>query len=115
MNVLAQFGLIGRLVAQTGHRDALVAHLREGAELMESAPGCELYAVGIGETGDDVWVTEIWTSREDHASSLSLPGVKDLIGRARPLIAAMEQVAELQVAAVAGHHRVNRVEAADDR
>ena len=36
---------------------------------------------------DAVWVTEVWRSEADHDASLSIDGVRELISRARPLIA----------------------------
>lgn len=88
---MARFGLHGSIVAQPGQGDALVEHMLEASRLMDDAPGCELYLVSTSETDDDeaVWITEIWRTEADHDGSLSLPGVPDLIGRARPLIAGM--------------------------
>ncbi|MGI8999951.1 MAG: putative quinol monooxygenase [Candidatus Limnocylindria bacterium] len=88
---MARFGLHGSLLATPGQRDALVKHMLDAAALMEDAPGCDLYLVSTSETDDDeaVWITEIWRTEADHDASLSLPGVPELIGRARPLIAGM--------------------------
>lgn len=62
----------------------------EASRLMDDAPGCELYLVSVSEADDDlVWITEVWTSEADHDASLSMPGVPELITRARPLIAGM--------------------------
>lgn len=82
--------MVGRLTAQAGRRDELVAQLLRAAELLGEAPGCELYVVSISPTEpDDVWVFEAWRSKADHAASLSMPAIRDLISRSRPLIAAM--------------------------
>ncbi len=87
---MPRFGLHGSLLATPGQRDALVHHMLEAARLMEDAPGCELYVVSTSEADDDaVWITEVWRTEADHDASLSLPGVPELIGRARPLIAGM--------------------------
>lgn len=95
---MARFGLHGSLLATPGQRDALVEHMLEAARLMEQAQGCELYLVSTSETDDDaVWITEIWWSEADHDASLSLPGVPELIGRARPLIAGMGDSQRLRV------------------
>jgi quinol monooxygenase YgiN len=40
---------------------------------------------------DLIWVTEAWDSAESHKASLTLPAVKEAIGRAMPLIAGFEQ------------------------
>jgi len=95
---MARFGLHGSLLATPGKRDALVEYMLAAAELMEIAPGCELYLVSTSEADDDaVWITEVWRSEADHDASLSLPGVPELIGRARPLIAGMGDSQRLRV------------------
>lgn len=87
---MARFGLHGSILSQPGQRGALAERMLEASRLMDDAPGCELYLVSVSEADDDeVWITEVWTSEADHDASLSLPGVRELIGRARPLIAGM--------------------------
>jgi len=96
---MARFGLHGSLLATPGQRDLLVAHMLEAARLMQDAPGCELYLVSTAETDDDdaVWITEVWRTEADHDASLSLPGVPELIGRARPHIAKMGDSQRMRV------------------
>jgi quinol monooxygenase YgiN len=85
-----RFGMFGKVTAQPGQRDVLVQHLLTAAKLVGDAPGCELYVVYTSPAEPDViWVTEAWRSKADHDASLSLPGVKELIAKARPLIAQM--------------------------
>ena len=89
-----RFGLHGKLTAQPGQRDALLAILLEAAALVGAAPGCEIYFVSTSQTEPDaLWVTEVWRSEADHAASLSFPGVKELIVKAKPLIASMSDAA----------------------
>lgn len=58
--------------------------------MLEKAKGCELYVVGHSEENKNaVYITEIWTSKEDHEASLSVPGVRELIGEAMPILAEM--------------------------
>ena len=81
------YGLHGKLSAQDGQGKELSAILLEASALMQSARGCHLYMVSLDtENPDEVWITEIWESKEDHDNSLSLPGVKELIGKAVPLL-----------------------------
>jgi len=85
-----RFGMFGKVTARPGQRDALVQVLLNAAELVGKAPGCELYVVHTSPTEPEaVWVTEVWRSKEDHAASLSVKGVKELIAKGRPLIAEM--------------------------
>lgn len=80
------FMLHGRLAAQPGRRDELLAILSEGAQSEEMA-GCRMYLVAVDETDDDgVWVTEVWESEDAHAASLELDRVKERIARAMPIL-----------------------------
>lgn len=79
------YGLIGKMVATEGQRDALVAILLEGTAGM---PGCLSYV--IAKDRDDanaIWITEVWDSQASHEASLALPSVREAIGRGKPLIA----------------------------
>ncbi|HJP70100.1 MAG TPA: putative quinol monooxygenase [Candidatus Limnocylindria bacterium] len=95
---MSRYGLHGSIRAHPGQRQALLEYLLEAATLMQSAPGCDLYAVSTVEADDHaVWVTEIWRSKADHDASLTLPGVSDLVGRARAAIAGMGDSQVLEV------------------
>jgi quinol monooxygenase YgiN len=86
-----RYGLHGKFTATPGNRDALAGYLLEAAQKMASAPGCQLYYVSLSPTEPEaVWVSEVWDSKPAHDASLSLPGTRELIAKARPLIAAME-------------------------
>ena len=96
MNV-DHFGLHGKFDAHPGKRQELVDILLEAAKLMEAAEGCELYAVSTSADEDAVYITEIWRSEADHAASLGIAGVSELIKRARPLIAGVSESKRLAV------------------
>lgn len=79
------YGLIGKMIATDGQRDALIAILLNGIAGM---PGCLSYIVAKDPAGENaIWITEVWDSAESHAASLSLPAVREAIVRARPIIA----------------------------
>ncbi len=79
------YGLIGKMLATPGNRDALAAILLEGIAGM---PGCLSYIVAQDPTNPDaLWVTEVWASQAEHQASLSLPSVRTAIAQARPIIA----------------------------
>jgi quinol monooxygenase YgiN len=85
---MSKYGLFGKMIAQPGQRDALAAVLLEAAESLRDAPECEQYIVSVSESESDaVWVSEVWSSREAHAASLTREDVRAMIGRGRPLIA----------------------------
>jgi quinol monooxygenase YgiN len=91
-NEAPMYGLIGKMTAQPGKRDELIAILVEGVSGM---PGCLSYIVAHDPNDPDkIWVTEAWTDKAAHAASLSLPSVRAAIAKGRPLIAGMESVAE---------------------
>ena len=78
-------GLIGKMLAAPGQRDALIAILLEGIGGM---PGNLSYIVATDPVDENaIWITEVWDSAESHRASLSLPVVREAITRARPLIA----------------------------
>jgi quinol monooxygenase YgiN len=84
----AMHGLIGKMRAQPGQRDALLAIL---LAVTGSMPGCLSYVIARDPAdADAIWITEVWDSRASHDASLQLPMVQDAIRRARPLIAGFE-------------------------
>ncbi len=79
------YGLIGKMMAVPGQRDALIAILLEGTQSMS---GCLTYIVA--EDANDpngIWITEVWDSKESHGASLKLPEVRNAITKAKPIIA----------------------------
>lgn len=79
------FGLIGKMTATAGQRDALIAVLLEGTGGM---PGCLSYIVAKDANDENaLWITEVWDSKDSHAASLKLPTVQAAIAKGRPLIA----------------------------
>jgi quinol monooxygenase YgiN len=81
------FGLIGKMTAVEGKRDELIAILLAGVANM---PGCLSYIIAK-DTSDAnaIWITEAWDSKASHEASLSLPFVKEAIGKGSPLIAGL--------------------------
>lgn len=78
-------GLIGKMIAAPGEREALIAIMGAGIREM---PGCLSYIIARDPADENaIWITEIWDSEASHKASLSLPAVQEAIGRARPLIA----------------------------
>jgi len=83
------YGLIGKMTATAGQRDALIAILLEGIEQM---PGCRSYVVARDpQDADAVWITEVWSDQQSHRASLSLPQVQNAIARAKPIIASFAE------------------------
>jgi quinol monooxygenase YgiN len=93
------YGLIGKMTAKPGSRDALIGILLEAPGTMA---GCLSYVVAEdpGDAGG-IWITEVWDTKASHDASLSLPAVKQAIARGRPLIAGMDR--SIVTTPVGGH------------
>ncbi len=82
------YGLIGRMIAQPGKRDELVAIMQAGPPRL---PGCLSYVVATDPAHDAaIWITEVWVDEASHKASLALPQVQAAIEKARPLIAGFD-------------------------
>jgi quinol monooxygenase YgiN len=93
------YGLIGKITAAAGQRDALASILVEGTARM---PGCLSYVVASDAADPEaLWVTEVWESRARHQASLQLPGVQAAIAKGRPLIAGFGT--RIETAPIGGH------------
>lgn len=79
------YGLIGKLNATPGQRDALIGILLEASKGM---PGCLSYIVAKdANDANAIWVTEVWKDEASHKTSLSLSAVQQAIAKGRPMIA----------------------------
>lgn len=93
------YGLIGKMTAVSGQRDALAAILLEGTGAM---PGCLSYIIATDPADPDaLWITEAWDSQANHQASLALPGVKAAIAKGRPLIAGFSN--RVETVPIGGH------------
>ncbi len=78
------YGLIGKMIAKPGQRDALVQLLLAGTGSM---PGCRSYIIASDPSDvNGIWITEVWDTEADHDASLQSPQVQAAIREARPLI-----------------------------
>jgi quinol monooxygenase YgiN len=85
------YGLIGKIISAPNRRDDLIAILQESSAHM---PGCFSYVIAKDVAdANTIWVTEVWDSEANHQASLSLPAVKDAIGRAKPILAGFSEIA----------------------
>ena len=79
--------LHGKLKAKTNQVENLAKILLDAADLISEASGCQLYVVGSDSNEPNtVFVTEIWDTKENHDLSLHIPGVRELIMEAMPLL-----------------------------
>lgn len=79
--------LHGKLNAKAGQTDALAEILLAASKLVATATGCKLYLIGKAESEPTaVYVTELWDDKAAHDASLQVPGVRELIMQAMPLL-----------------------------
>ena len=84
-NASTMYGLIGKMTAVPGQRDALASILVGSTQSM---PGCLSYVIATDPAdADALWITEVWDSAASHKASLDLPAVQAAITKAKPLIA----------------------------
>ena len=84
----ARYGLIGKMKAVSGQRDALIAAILDGSAAM---PGCLSYIVARdADDADAIWITEVWDSEASHDASLQLPAVQASIAKAKDMVASIE-------------------------
>lgn len=100
-----RYGLIGKMIAVEGKREALMDILINNVSGMQGTPqmpGCLSYIVAKDmEDANALWVTEVWESQEAHQASLSLPSVQAAIAEGRPLIAGFGE--RFETTPIGGH------------
>lgn len=85
--IMSKFAKFGKLTAHPGKREELAMMMLEG-DILNDMEGCISYIIHAAEDHpDDLWITELWESKEAHAASLKNEKVLELIGRCRYLIA----------------------------
>lgn len=94
------YGIIGKMSAAEGQRDALIDILLTGSAAM---PGCISYIIAKdSEDENGIWITEVWHSKQDHEASLALPAVQKAIKHGRSLITGFGQ--RVETIPVGGHN-----------
>ncbi len=93
-----KYGLSGKMKAKPGKGKELADILVQASKLVSGAKGLHLYIVSVDATDPDIiWIMEAWDSKEDHDNSLKLPGTKELIAQAMPLIEGKPEGTSLEV------------------
>jgi quinol monooxygenase YgiN len=102
------YGLLGKIYAQPGERDALVAALLAAAQLLEGDATCIHYVISTSDEPEAVWVSEVWTEADAHDASLARPEIRGLIERVRPLVAGMSDQTQLHVHGGKGVEKITK-------
>ncbi len=90
------YGYYGKITSHDGKRDELVDILLKASELLQKNAECFHYIVGTVDK-NSIWVSELWSSKETHDSSLEPDEIRSLIMTARPLIRHMSNAIESEV------------------
>ena len=90
--VQGTWGLLGRMRAQPGKRDELIAALQDSSR---DVPGKLLYLIQLELNDPDAfWINEIWESKAAYDACLTLPQVGDWGARLASLLAGIEHRTE---------------------
>lgn len=83
------YGMMGKLTAQTGQREALLNILMKSSNESAGMEGCYVYIISAAtDDANVIWITEVWRDKAAHDASLQNENVRAVITEARPLIAA---------------------------
>ena len=96
--------LLNRLTALPGQRDRVIEILLESGKLFDDNPACLLYLVS--ESIDDphlIWVTDLWTSEQEHARALARPELEPFIDEALQLLAGPPEQMKIRPVGGKGH------------
>ncbi len=89
-----KYGYINKFTAQPGKREELKSILLKAAKALEANSDCIQYLISVINEPDIVLVSEIWTSKQAHDSSLKQAEIRAIIAQAMPLIASVSNIAE---------------------
>lgn len=85
-----KFGMQAVLTSTPGKAEELSQIMLRASEVVSSMKGCELYLVQQSLTDENqILITELWSSKEDHQNSLTNEKVRALIGEAKPILSAI--------------------------
>lgn len=91
------YALLNKLTAKPGQRDRVVEILLESGRLFDDNQACILYLVS--ESTDDpnlIWISDLWTSQEEHSAALQAPELRPYIDQAMPLLEGMPEQIEVR-------------------
>lgn len=90
------YGLLNKLTAKPGERGTVVEILLESGTRFTDNPACLMYMVSeAAGDPDTIWVTDLWTSKQEHVEALKDPELKPYIQQAMPLLEGMPEQIEI--------------------
>jgi quinol monooxygenase YgiN len=95
---VARFAQHARLRARPGKRDQLAAKFLEVADMQRGNSACELMLVSSSPEEDDVvFLTEVWTSAEEHERARQSSEVQAWAAEMPSLVAGPPEITSLAV------------------
>jgi quinol monooxygenase YgiN len=95
---MTRFAQHARIRARPGKRDELVAKYLEVGEMQGDNPACELMIVSSSPEEDDiVFLTEVWTSEEEHERARESEEVQAWAAGMPELVAGPPEITPLAV------------------
>ena len=90
--VQGSWGLLGRMRAQPGKRDELIACLQDSSR---EVPGKLLYLIQLEQDDADAfWINEVWESKAAYDACLAMPQTGDWGAKLAPLLVGIEHRTE---------------------
>lgn len=90
------YALLNRLTVKPGQRPAVVQHLLESGRVFDDNADCLLYLVTEPvDSPDDIWVIDLWTTKEEHTKALEAPEMQPHIAATMPLLEGTPQQVEV--------------------
>ena len=92
------YAVNGSLTAVDGKVEELKGYLLDASKHMNDVENCYCYLVGENEDDpNSVYIVEIWEDKTAHEASLQLDVFRDLIEKAKPIIAEMDNFPTVNV------------------
>ena len=100
---MTRFAQHSRLRARPGKRDELIAKFLEIPVMQADNPACELTVVSSSPEEDDVvFLTEVWSSAEEHERARQSPEVQEWAADMPSLVAGPPETTSLVIEGAKG-------------
>ena len=95
---MEKFCVYGKLIAKEGKAQELAAYMQEVIKEMQNLDTCFCYILEEKTNElNNIYIYEVWESEQAHNDSLTLEVFQNLIAKARPIIAGMENLHKLTI------------------
>lgn len=93
---MPKVGIIAKLTARQGRRDALVREMEQLFSVVEAEEGTEIYSVHLDETDPDaVWFFEMYTDKAALRAHATNDAVRGLASTLAPLLSKDTEIVQV--------------------